>query len=98
MKFRKISTHEFCVTDALGLVADCLHREPHFGFVRFLSQNSLHSKFFHSRSQPAARNFCSFFSRSQRVVQNFSIAVHSQPLEIFVLLLAVHSEPFKIIP
>ena len=66
MKFRMISTHKFCVTDALGLVADCLHRGPHFGFVRFLSQNSLHSKFFHSCSQPAVQNFCSFFSRSQR--------------------------------
>ena len=28
MKFRKNSTHEFCVTDALGLVADCLHKGP----------------------------------------------------------------------
>ena len=42
MKFRKNSTHEFCVTNALGLGADCLHKVPLFGFVRFLSENSLH--------------------------------------------------------
>ena len=59
MKFRKNSTHEFYVTDTLGLGADCLHKVPLFGFVRFLSENSLHSKYFHSRSQPAIRNFCS---------------------------------------
>ena len=58
MKFR---------TNALGLRADCLHKVPLFGFVRFLSENSLHSKFFHSRSQPAVRNFCSVS------------AVHSEP-------------------
>ena len=75
MKFRKHSTHEFCVTNTLGLEADCLHKVRLFGFVFFLSENSLHSKFFHSRSQPAIRNFCSFFSRSQRAVQNNSLAV-----------------------
>ena len=49
MKFRKNSTHEFCVTNALGLGADCLHKVPRF--VRFLS------KFYHSRSQPAVRTY-----------------------------------------
>ena len=72
MKFRKHSTHEFCVTNALGLEADCLHKVPLFGFVRFLSENSLHLKFFHSRSQPAIRNFCSL------------LAVHSEPLKIIL--------------
>ena len=28
MKFRKNSTHEFCVTNVLGLEADCLHKVP----------------------------------------------------------------------
>ena len=72
MKFRKNSTHEFCVTNALGLGAGCLHKVPLFGFVRFLSENSLHSKFFHSRSQPAIRNFCSV------------LAVHSEPFKIIL--------------
>ena len=72
MKFRKHSTHEFCVTNALGLKGDCLRKVPLFGFVRFLSQNSLHSKFFHSRSQPAIQNFCSL------------LAVHSEPLKIIL--------------
>ena len=73
MKFRKNSTHEFCVTNALGLGADCFHKVPLFGLVRFLSENSLHSKFFvHSRSQPAIRNFCSV------------LAVHSQPFKIIL--------------
>ena len=67
MKFRKNSTHEFCVTNALGLGADCLHKVPLFGFVCFLSENSLYSKFFNSRPQPAVRNFCSISS------------VHSEP-------------------
>ena len=35
MKFRKNYTHEFCVTNALGLGADCLHKVPLFGFVAF---------------------------------------------------------------
>ena len=39
MKFRKNSTHEFCVTNALGLGAYCLHKVPLFVFVRFLSEN-----------------------------------------------------------
>ena len=72
MKFRKHSTHEFCVTNALRLEADCLHKVPRFGFVRFLSENSLHSKFFHSRSQPAIRKFCSL------------LAVHSEPFKIIL--------------
>ena len=55
MKFRKNFTHEFCVTNALGLGADRLHKVPLFGFVRFLSENSLHSKFFHSRLQQAVQ-------------------------------------------
>ena len=75
MKFRKHSTHEFCVTNTLGLADHCLHTVPRFGFVRFLSKNLLYSKFFHSRSQPAARNFLFYFSRSQRAVQNNSLAV-----------------------
>ena len=72
MKFRKNSTHELCVNNALGLRADCLHKVPLFGFVRFLSENSLHSKFFHSRSQPAIRNFCSV------------LAGHSKPFKIIL--------------
>ena len=72
MKFRKNSTHEFCVTNALGLGADCLHKVPVFGFVRFLSENSLHSKFFHSRSQPAVQNVCSVS------------AVHGEPFKIII--------------
>ena len=56
MKFRKNSTHEFCVTNgpnALGLGADCLHKVPSFGFVHFLSKNLLHSRFFIAvHSQP----------------------------------------------
>ena len=72
MKFRKNSTPELCVNNALGLGADCLHKVPLFGFVRFLSENSLHSKFFHSRSQPAIRNFCSV------------LAVHSEPFKIIL--------------
>ena len=75
MKFRMHSTHEFFVTNAPELEADCLHKVPLFGFVRFLSENSLHWKFFHSRSQPPIPNFCSLFSRSQRPVQNNSLAV-----------------------
>ena len=66
----KNSSHKVCVTNALGLGADCLHKVPRFGFVHFLSENSLHSKFFHSRSQPAIRNFCS------------GLAVHSEPFKI----------------
>ena len=72
MKFRKNFTHEFCVTNAfkdLGLIVS-VHKETHFGFVRFLSENSVYSKFFHSRSQPAVRNFCSVS------------AVHSEPFKI----------------
>ena len=72
MKFRKNSTHEFCVTNALGLGGGCLHKVPLFGFVRFLSENSLYPKFFHSRSQPAIRNFCSV------------LAVHSEPFKIIL--------------
>ena len=82
MKFRKNSTHELCVNDALGLGADCLHKVPLFGFVRFLSENSLHSKFFHSRSQPAIRNSC-----SQRAVQNNSLAVQMK-FDLFAHLVA----------
>ena len=74
MKFRKNSTHEFCVTNALGLGVDCLHKVSLFGFVRFLSENSLHSKIFHSRLQPAVQIFFCF-RRSQRAVQNNSLAV-----------------------
>ena len=48
MKFRKNSTHEFCMINALGLGTDCLHKVPLLGFGRFLSENSLYSKFFHS--------------------------------------------------
>ena len=42
----KLNCIEFCVTNALGLGADCLHEVPIFGFVNFLSENSLHLKFF----------------------------------------------------
>ena len=53
MRFRKNSTHEFSETNALGFGADCLPKVTHFHIVRFLSENSLHLKFFHSHSQPA---------------------------------------------
>ena len=46
MKFRKHFTHDFCVTNALRLRATCLHKVTYFGFVRFLSENSLHPNFF----------------------------------------------------
>ena len=71
MKFRKNFTHEFCVRNALGLGTTCLHKVTYFGFVRFLSENSFHSKFFYGRSQPAVRIFCCF-SRSQRLKSYFS--------------------------
>ena len=70
MKFRKNSTHEFCVTNAPGLGTDCLHKVTHFDFVRFLSENSLHSKFFHSRSQPTVRN------NSLAVQMKFDLLAH----------------------
>ena len=54
------------------LGATCLRKVTHFGFVRFLSENSLRSKFFHSRSQPAVSNFCSVS------------AVHSEPFKIIL--------------
>ena len=69
MKFRKNSSHEFCVTNAPGLSTDCLHKVPLFGFVRFLSENSLHSKFSIAvHSQRFELLFC--FSRSQQAVRN----------------------------
>ena len=72
MKFRKNSTHEFCVTNTLGLETDCLPKVPLFGFVRFLSENSLYSQFSHSRSQPAVRNCCSV------------LAVHSETFKVIL--------------
>ena len=72
IKFRKNSTHEFCMTNALGLGADCLHKMTHFGFVHFPSENSLLSKFFHSHSQLAVQNFCSFS------------VVHNEPFKIIL--------------
>ena len=79
MKFRKNSTHEFCVTNTLGLGTDCLPKVPLFGFVPFLSENSLYSKFFHSRSQPAVRNCCSVLavqSNYLAVQIKFDLLVH----------------------
>ena len=72
MKFRKNSIHEFCMTNVLGLGADCLHKVPLFGFVRFLSENLLHLKFFYSRSQPAIQNFCPV------------LAIHNEPFKIIL--------------
>ena len=66
MKFRNNSTLILRVNNALGLGAYCLHKMTLFGFC-FLSENSLHSKFF--------LIFVLSSVRSQRDVQNNSLAV-----------------------
>ena len=61
MKFRKNSTHEFCVTIALGLWADCFHKVTHFGFVRFQCIRKLTPfEIFPCRLQPAVQIFVLF--------------------------------------
>ena len=42
MKFRKNSTHELCVNNALGLGADCLHKVPLFiSLIRMRSKRDI---------------------------------------------------------
>ena len=79
MKLRKHSTHEFCVTNTLGLGDDCLHKIPRFGFVRFLSKKltpfeifpgpftASRSKFFVLFQPFTASRLKQFFSRSNEI-------------------------------
>ena len=75
MKFRKLSTHEFCVTNALGLEADCLHKVPLFGFFSLSVRKRTPFKIFPWPFTASHLKLLFSFSRSQRAVQNNSLAV-----------------------
>ena len=72
MKLRQNFNHEFCVTNALRLGADCLHKVTYFGFIRFLSENSLHSKF-----------SIAVYSQPFEIFVPFS-AVHNKPFKVIL--------------
>ena len=68
MKFRNNSTHEFCVTNALGFSAP-------FRFCSLSVRKLTLFEIFPSQFTAGHSKFLFCFSRSQRAVQNNSLAV-----------------------
>ena len=76
MKFRNSFTLECCMTIVLRNESGCLHKTA--GFVRFLSENSLRSKFF-------CRHFSCAHSQLFQIFLLFQpfTASLSEPFKIF---------------